>query len=71
MTVFFYCFGIALALGIALAIGTAWVREHRNGVWTIPMVVCVVAIAVVLGAVIGWAFVEYFAFYNASATSRM
>jgi hypothetical protein len=71
MTVFFYAFGLALALAISLAIGNAWVREHRNGVWTIPMVVGVVAIALILGVAIGWAFVQYFAFYSASATSRM
>jgi hypothetical protein len=71
MTIFFYAFGLALALGIVLAIGNAWVREHRNGVWTIPMVVGVIAIALVLGVTIGWAFVQYFAFYNASATNRM
>jgi drug/metabolite transporter (DMT)-like permease len=71
VTVFFYGFGLALALAISLAIGNAWVREHRNGVWTIPMVVLIVTIALVLGIAIGWAFVQYFAFYNASATSRM
>jgi hypothetical protein len=47
------------------------VREHRNGVWTIPMVFGVIAIALVLGVAIGWAFVQYFAFYSASATTRI
>jgi Na+-translocating ferredoxin:NAD+ oxidoreductase RnfA subunit len=71
MNAFFYGFGLALALAITLAVGNAWVREHRNGVWTVPMIVGVVAIALVLGTAIGWAFVQYFAFYNAAATSRM
>jgi MFS family permease len=71
MTVFFYGFGLALALAITIAIGNAWVREHRNGVWTVSMLLGVVAIALVLGVTIGWAFVQYFAFYNASATSRI
>lgn len=71
MTVFFYAFGLALALAISIAVGNAWVREHRKGVWTIPMVVGVLAIALVLGVAIGWAFVQYFAFYSASATSRL
>ncbi|HEX8807190.1 MAG TPA: hypothetical protein VF741_09575 [Candidatus Aquilonibacter sp.] len=71
MNAFFYSFGLALALAITLAIGGAWVREHRNGVWTLPMIVGVVTVAIVLGAAIGWAFVQYFAFYTASATSRM
>jgi hypothetical protein len=71
MTVFFYAFGLALALAISLAIGNAWVREHRNGVWTISMVAGVIAIALVLGVAIGWALVQYFAFYNTAATTRM
>jgi hypothetical protein len=71
MTIFFYGFGLALAFAICIAVGNAWVREHRNGVWTIPMVIGVIAVALVLGVTIGWAFVQYFAFYNASATSRM
>lgn len=71
MNAFFYGFGVALAIAIALAIGSAWVREHRNGVWTVPMVVGLVAVAVIAGVAIGWAFVQYFAFYNASATTRM
>jgi hypothetical protein len=71
MIVFFYGFGIALGIAISLAIGNAWVREHRNGVWTIPMVIGVIAIALVLGVAVGWALVQYFAFYNASAGSRV
>jgi hypothetical protein len=71
MNAFFYSFSLALALAITIAIGNAWVREHRNGVWTLPMVISIVAIAVVLGAAIGWAFVQYYAFYVASATNRM
>ncbi len=71
MTVFFYCFGLALAFAISIAVGGAWVREHRNGVWTLPMIVGVVVVALVLGVAIGWAFVQYYAFYLASATNRM
>ncbi len=70
MNVFFYSFGIALALAIAIAIGSAWVREHRNGVWTLPMVLGLLAVVAVAGVTIGWAFVQYFAFYAASATGR-
>ena len=71
MNVFFYGFGLALAFAIALAIGNAWVREHRNGVWTLPMIVGIVTVALVMGVAIGWAFVQYYAFYTASATGRM
>jgi len=71
MTAFFYGFGLAIALAMALAIGNAWVRDHRNGVWTVPMVLALLAAAVVIGLAIGWSLVQYFAFYNASATSRM
>ena len=38
MTEFFYGFGLAIAAAMAIAIGNAWVRDHRNGVWTMPMV---------------------------------
>jgi membrane protein YdbS with pleckstrin-like domain len=71
MNAFFYGFGLALALAISIAVGNAWVREHRNGVWTVPMIVGVVAVALIVGIAIGWAFVQYFAFYNASANSRI
>lgn len=70
MNVFFYGFGIAIALAMALAIGNAWVRDHRNGVWTIPMALGLLVVAIVVGITIGWSLVEYFAFYNASATGR-
>ncbi|HTZ54168.1 MAG TPA: hypothetical protein VMB20_03830 [Candidatus Acidoferrum sp.] len=70
MTVFFYGFGLAIALAMAIAIGNAWVRDHRSGVWTVSMVVALVVIAAIVGVTIGWAFVQYFAFYNASATGR-
>jgi hypothetical protein len=71
MTAFFYGFGLAIAIAMALAIGNAWVRDHRNGVWTIPMVLGLLAVAIVVGTTIGWALVQYFAFYAASATGRM
>jgi len=71
MTTFFYGFGLAIAIAIALAIGNAWVRDHRNGVWTVPMVLGLLAAAIVAGITIGWALVLYYAFYVASATGRM
>ena len=70
MTAFFYGFGLAIALAMGIAIGNAWVRDHRNGVWTIPMVLGVLAVAIVIGVTIGWSLVEYFAFYTASASGR-
>jgi len=70
MNVFFYSFGLAIALAMAIAIGSAWVRDHRNGVWTMRMAVGLVAIALLVGVAIGWAFVQYYAFYTASG-SRM
>lgn len=70
VTAFFYGFGLAIALAIALAIGNAWVRDHRQGVWTIPMVIGLLAAAIVVGITIGWSLVQYFAFYAASATGR-
>lgn len=70
MNVFFYGFGLAIALAMALAIGNAWVRDHRNGVWTMPMVTGLLGVAVAVGLVIGWALVQYYAFYSASAAGR-
>jgi predicted PurR-regulated permease PerM len=70
MNVFFYGFGVAIALAMALAIGNTWVRDHRNGVWTIPMALGLVVVAIVVGITIGWSLVEYFAFYNAAAAGR-
>jgi hypothetical protein len=55
---------------MALAIGNAWVRDHRNGVWTLSMVLGLLAVAIVVGVTIGWSLVQYFAFYAASATGR-
>jgi hypothetical protein len=71
MNTFFYGFGLAIAIAMALAIGNAWVRDHRNGVWTIPMALGLIAVAILVGITIGWALVQYFAFYAASATGRM
>ncbi|HTV91104.1 MAG TPA: hypothetical protein VMG98_00140 [Verrucomicrobiae bacterium] len=70
MTAFFYGFGLAIALAMALAIGNQWVRDHRNGVWTLPMVLGLLTVAIVVGGTIGWALVQYYAFYVASATGR-
>jgi hypothetical protein len=70
VTTFFYGFGVAIAIAMALAIGNAWVRDHRNGVWTLSMVLGLLAVAIVVGVTIGWSLVQYFAFYAASATGR-
>ena len=35
MTIFAYGFGMAISIALAVAIGNAWVREHRKGVWTL------------------------------------
>jgi hypothetical protein len=70
VTIFAYGFGLALAIAMALAIGNAWVRDHRNGVWTMPMVLGLVAVAAIAGITIGWSLVQYFAFYAASASGR-
>ncbi len=70
VTTFFYGFGLAIALAMALAIGNQWVRDHRNGVWTLQMVLGLLTAAIVVGVTIGWALVQYYAFYIASATGR-
>ncbi|HEY5349041.1 MAG TPA: hypothetical protein VIJ64_04885 [Candidatus Lustribacter sp.] len=71
MTFFCYAFGIALAGALAIAIGNAWTANHRNGVWTIGMVATVAFVALVTGALIGWALVQYLAFVSASAGGRI
>jgi hypothetical protein len=71
MTTFCYGFGIAISLAMALAIGNAWVNDHRKGVWTFPMIATLVAFALLAGICVGWALQQYFAFVAASQTGRM
>lgn len=71
MTIFCYCFGIAMSLATAIAAGNAWTRDHRRGVWTIKMAVTLVVTAILIGIVIGWSLTQYLAFVAASATGRM
>jgi hypothetical protein len=71
MTTFSYAFGVAISIAMALAIGNAWVREHRNGVWTLPMAAGVVIAGVAVGIAVGWSLQQYLAFVAASATGRI
>jgi MFS family permease len=71
MTAFCYGFGMAIAIALTAAIGNAWVREHRNGVWTMNMIATAGAIAITFGLTVGWALVQYFILVAASATGRM
>ncbi|MGA7571789.1 MAG: hypothetical protein WBG27_15115 [Candidatus Aquilonibacter sp.] len=71
MTIFAYGFGMAISIALAVAIGNAWVREHRKGVWTLTMAGTVTALALFLGVAIGWGLAQYFAFVAESATGRM
>jgi len=71
MNAFAYGFGMAIAIALTLAISNAWVNEHRNGVWTLGMIVGTGVVALVLGVTVGWALQQYLAFYAASATGRI
>ncbi|HTU69660.1 MAG TPA: hypothetical protein VMF11_05005 [Candidatus Baltobacteraceae bacterium] len=71
MTIFAYGFGIAISVAMALAIGNSWVRDHRNGVWTMSMAARLVAGAIAFGIAVGWCLQQYFAFLAASAAGRM
>jgi hypothetical protein len=71
MTAFAYVFGMAISIAMAAAIGSAWVREHRNGVWTMRMAAIVTIAAIAFGILVGWSLQQYFAFIAASATGRM
>ena len=71
MTTFCYGFGLAISGALTIAIGNAWVREHRNGVWTIPMLASAGAVAIAFGLVVGWSLVQYFILVAASAAGRM
>ncbi len=71
MTIFAYGFGMAISIALATAIGNAWVREHRNGVWTLTMAGTVATVAVLFGVAVGWGLAQYFAFIAESATGRM
>jgi Na+-translocating ferredoxin:NAD+ oxidoreductase RnfE subunit len=71
MTTFSYGFGIAISVAMALAIGNAWVSDHRKGVWTPSMIAIVITIAVAFGVCLGWSLNAYLAFVAASQTGRM
>lgn len=71
MTVFCFGFGVAIAAALTIAIGNAWVKEHRNGVWTMNMIATAAAIAIVFGVTVGWALVQYFTLIAASAAGRV
>jgi Na+-driven multidrug efflux pump len=70
MTTFGYIFGMAISIAMAVAIGNAWARDHRNGVWTLRMAVTVAIVAIAFGLVVGWCFQQYLAFIASSATGR-
>lgn len=70
MTIFSYVFGMAISFAIAIAIGNAWARDHRKGVWTMSMLATLVVAAAVLGVVVGWSLNAYLAFIAASAAGR-
>ena len=59
-----------MSIALAVAIGNSWVRDHRNGVWTMQMTAIVAIAAIVLGGALGWALQQYLAFVAASATER-
>lgn len=71
VTIFSYAFGVAISIAMALAIGNAWVREHRNGVWTLPMAAAVAIVGIAIGVAVGWSLQQYLAFVQASATGRI
>lgn len=70
MTIFSYAFGMAISFAIAIAIGNAWTRDHRRGVWTMRMLATLVVTAAVFGAIVGWSLDAYLTFLAASATDR-
>jgi hypothetical protein len=71
MTIFSYAFGIAISFAIAIAIGNAWTREHRRGVWTMGMIATLVITAAIFGVAVGWGLNTYLNFIAASATGRI
>jgi len=71
MMLFCYGFGMAFSIALAVAIASAWVKEHRNGVWTPKMIANVAAAAVALGLTVGWSLVQYFTLIAASAAGRI
>jgi MFS family permease len=71
MTLFSYGFGMAMSFAITIAIGNAWARDHRRGVWTISMVAILIVTGVILGVLFGWSLNTYLNFVSASATGRI
>ena len=70
MIAFCYGFGVAMCLAMALAIGNAWVNDHRRGVWTLSMAALLIVIALAAGLCVGWSLQQYLAFVAASRTGR-
>jgi len=71
MTIFSYAFGLGISFAIAIAIGNAWARDHRKGVWTMSMLATLILAATLLGITVGWSLNAYLAFVAASATGRV
>jgi hypothetical protein len=62
MLLFYYGFGMALSFAFGVAIGNAWIREHRFGIWSRKAVWSVAGACVVLGLAFGWALQSYLNF---------
>jgi Na+-driven multidrug efflux pump len=70
MIFFYYGFGLALGIALSIAVGGAYVREHRWGVWDRTAITTVAIAAVVIGVVVGWALQEWLTWVFAAQNQR-
>jgi hypothetical protein len=70
MVIFCYGFGVALAVAFGIAIGNAWIRDHRIGIWDRKTAFAIVGTSIVLGVIVGWALQQYLTFVFLSQTTR-
>jgi len=66
VTLFFYLFSLALGIGLGIATGGAWVREHRHGVWDRRAIVVVAVVSVAFGLAVGWGLDTYAAYVRST-----
>jgi Na+-driven multidrug efflux pump len=67
---FYYGFGLAFGIALSIAVGSAYVREHRWGVWDRGAIATVAIAAVVIGLTVGWALQEWLTWAFATQTQR-
>ena len=66
MSLFFYCFSVALGVALGYTTGRAWIRDHRNGRWSGRAIAVVAVASVLLGLIVGWGLDTYAAYVRST-----